>query len=993
MIWLVLLGSGLLLASITQLDQASLQLLLILCFFLTGVLFHKGKLRSYLIFTFLYPLLPSQAPELSPFDFLEFLFLCFAFWWSLDKIVNRAQKPPSSAIHWVLGSLLVICSISVFLSLLRHNYLFSEVFLLKMKESWNVFDLNSASNLVPLHALIHFFEGLTFFYITIDIVKTKDIRRVVRMIVYSAVIVSIIGILQRLWKFSLLEHWVIENPNIARINSTFSDPNSLGTYLATALCLTVFAFFARKTGRPKIIFLFIPVLFVALILTTSRAAWAATFLTILIFPTAGKWLGINPFLQIRKSVARIPRYGPYIAFGILLVLLGTAAVANYSDHRPDSLLKVVLFTFNPELSLNVILKGRVELWKHAIAVFKDYPVFGSGLGSLPSLQNAPYFVSQPENAHNYFLQILAEAGLTGFLLFVLALSLVFREVRRKLQSAADSEYLLLYGLLAGLIAFLCTSITGHPLLLLKLQFVFWSMIAVLVLRPGSESYVRLSRYKPILFVSGIIIAVSFWWQIHRTLELRRLIAYEHGYHAWEKDEQGLLFRWTTAEALSELDVQGEVLSFSLRQLNPQVLKGSTFVNLYLNDQLLDRISFTNTNWRPVRYFVAHVTKHQRAVTLRIVPEKVFRPGHRSEERELGVAVRNFVWECAGTNPIGVYDLEREMDKTYYWTGAQASFPLKAEGKLLTFHVLPNPSVETAPVHVRFYWDRKGIHEMTFSNMRWAPVTLRIPDGEDRDGVLTVQVSQTANLRQMNRGSDSRDLGVRIEFPFRWSGTVTTAHEPTKSLSNPVVYGVNNNGNRPFRLILFPLEKYSSSDFQISSNGRTLKHLPGIVEAISATPGAWVQLYPEKPFQRSSDLSLWTIKRNVKLPSGFFLLRMTALGSIVGGDVPIVSLRVDDREVARQPLVYDRWIDYYFTLDLPDGGNSITVQFANYFYDPVLDLGRNAMVSEIAISKGGSSVELSEGWDVLRNNVIIAEPVDRNFPFLPRNNCYTMEPEE
>src|SRR5687767_13055101 len=102
MVLLVLLGSGLLLASVTALDQRLLQLVLLALFLSTGLLFRYKVFAAYLLFIFLYPLLPSQAVHLSPFDFLEYFFLCFAFWWAFDRVRNKRWRLPQSRINLVL---------------------------------------------------------------------------------------------------------------------------------------------------------------------------------------------------------------------------------------------------------------------------------------------------------------------------------------------------------------------------------------------------------------------------------------------------------------------------------------------------------------------------------------------------------------------------------------------------------------------------------------------------------------------------------------------------------------------------------------------------------------------------------------------------------------------------------------------------------------------------------------------------------------------------
>lgn len=993
MAWLVLLGSGMLLGSVTILEQGWLKLLLAVVFLATGFAIRTNVFRSYLLFIFVYPLLPSQLVQLSPFDYLEFLFLCFAFWWALTKIISRDQALPSSTMNVALGWLLLIFSVSVLLALLRHHHIFSEVFYLKLKESWSVFQNSGSSELAPVQTFIHFLEGITFFYITVDVLRSnQQIEKTGRVIVYSAVLVALAGIFQRLFRFKLLEYWIAENPNIARVNSTFSDPNSLGTFLASIFCFTVFAFLAGRFERYKWFIAFAGALFIALLLTASRAAYAATFLTLLFIPAIAKWLGISPFPHLRKGVAWAAKIGPYVAVAILLALFTAAAWINYSDPRPDSLIKMVLFTFNPQLSLDEILKGRPELWKTAFSVFESYPVFGAGLGSFRSLRSAPYFVVLPENTHNYFLQILAETGIPGFLLFCLLIVTVFLHARRSMRDLSGSEFLFRFGLTAGLFAFLLTCLTGHPLLLVKLQLLFWGLAGMLMADSRETTIKKTTNRRRIAFaLVGVILLLAFVMQVHQISKTKQLVAYEYGYHPWERDDRGVLFRWTEAKAISILDIQGEVLNIHLRQLNPEVLTRPGHVNVYINDHLVDTVRFIHNEWLSRQYFVKHLAAGVGRATVRIEPDRVFTPHGSEDKRALGVVLKNFSWECSISNPIGVYEQEREGDKSYFWTGAQSSFLVDRQGNTLHFRILPNLLAETRPLDAQFYWDSKPLQKLTFTRSRWEPVALRIPDEGNRTGFLTLRVSATANLKQLHRGEDSRDLGARIELPFRWSGPPFMHEAAGTSLLHRRTYGVSNNGNHPVRLLFFPLDRSFATDFAIIKNGTELARQAGLFDSVSSGDTGWQRIHPEKPFTLFREAFVWRrVEKMIDLSPGPILIRMNALGSIVGDDPVLVGLRIDDKEVARQPILFEDWHDYFFCVDLPRGGKKISVEFLNDFFLPALKLDRNLMIKEIAIAKKASVFKITEGWDRVPGGIIVAESVGRDFPFLPRNQCYTMK---
>ena len=443
-----------------------------------------------------------------------------------------------------------------------------------------------------------------FFFITLDLVDSKRIPAVARSIFYSAALVSLAGVLQYLFRFHLLELWVKENPNIIRINSTFSDPNSLGTYLVTIGCFGIFAYLSKLSTARKLDIVLVAVIFAALVFTASRAAWGAAFLTLFIFPAALRKSSLNPSSHFRGPLLWIAKYGLYVAAIILVIVFVAAVIGNYADKRPGSLAKVALTTLNPRLPLDQILKGRVELWWIAIDVFKHYPVFGYGLGSVPKRSlSVPYLIAYPENTHNYFLQILAETGILGFLLFCAVIFVVFRIATRRIQFAKTDEFVITYGLLFGLLAFLLTSQTGHPLLLLKLQLIFWGFIGILFVESNSDNNltVRFPRIPFILLL--VILPLLGISQIRSILDSRHIPSYEYGYYAWETDIGRKTYRWTGKEAISIMEAHGNVLSFYLRNFNPDVKKRPMLTSIYLNDELLETVTFSDTDWKQVKYLL------------------------------------------------------------------------------------------------------------------------------------------------------------------------------------------------------------------------------------------------------------------------------------------------------------------------------------------------------------------------------------------------------
>jgi len=116
--------------------------------------------------------------------------------------------------------------------------------------------------------------------------------------------------------------------------------------------------------------------------------------------------------------------------------------------------------------------GRTDLWRVASYQFEDQPLHGVGLGNYPVVSirylrrdvgNLDLFVRDPRTVHNTPLELLAELGVVGFVLFyslvVSCLVAIVRALRR--ARALDDPQLVAScrGVLAGLVAMLAASMT------------------------------------------------------------------------------------------------------------------------------------------------------------------------------------------------------------------------------------------------------------------------------------------------------------------------------------------------------------------------------------------------------------------------------------------------------------------------------------------------------------------------------------------------------
>ena len=115
--------------------------------------------------------------------------------------------------------------------------------------------------------------------------------------------------------------------------------------------------------------------------------------------------------------------------------LGNGAFLGWSSELANQLRSKDVLNFN---QLGGIMGSRFEIWSAAIRMIEAFPMVGIGQGEFYRLsadvsfsKSHFLFLNHGENAHNYFLQTLAELGFIGMMLFGLVLLYPFKKISSK----------------------------------------------------------------------------------------------------------------------------------------------------------------------------------------------------------------------------------------------------------------------------------------------------------------------------------------------------------------------------------------------------------------------------------------------------------------------------------------------------------------------------------------------------------------------------------
>lgn len=184
------------------------------------------------------------------------------------------------------------------------------------------------------------------------------------------------------------------------------DPNDMAVTLAIAIPIAIYFALSGRKASSRLALLYVPLASSAIALSGSRAgALTAAFAVAIVVP----WLA-------RRSRALL--VATLLAAAISLAVVATRIPS-------DSWIRI--FTIGDELTRGSV-GDRTPLWLIALRVFGEHPLAGVGAGGFRYVAEAA--VGFLTVAHNTPLEVAADFGAVGLLLFFGAVALVFRGVRR-----------------------------------------------------------------------------------------------------------------------------------------------------------------------------------------------------------------------------------------------------------------------------------------------------------------------------------------------------------------------------------------------------------------------------------------------------------------------------------------------------------------------------------------------------------------------------------
>jgi O-antigen ligase len=453
------------------------------CFVVLEIILFCYFFEAFLVLVFLIPFLPALNISTSiDLASVRLAVIIFTINWIIISLIKRSLQIPIDKISLLLLLFFIWISFSYFYTPIAERTF----------RKWLVL-----FNFLPL-----FFMSYSVFY--------KNKKRIItfaKAINYSCVLVVLIGLCQFgaqfiIGKESIIKFYVNnagvflwgknvadtikENPSwlfdagfvdILRSFSTLPDPHMLSFFLAFGVPLQAGLYIKEKEIKKKNGYLLVLIFsLITVLLTFARGGYlgifaGGSFFYFLFFIKNKKSRQIEKKEIERKKVKMVKKV--ISSFFIISTCMIILFSNNIISQRAYSI-------FNFEEGSN---QGRFKIWQQAGDLFARQPLLGVGLGAYSYTIKPSATYRDPIYAHNLYLELLAETGIIGGILWITCVFFAIQTLTKRFleeEERVKNTYIYL-GLASSLIGFSTHSFFEMPIyspVILPLFFSFMGIASV-----------------------------------------------------------------------------------------------------------------------------------------------------------------------------------------------------------------------------------------------------------------------------------------------------------------------------------------------------------------------------------------------------------------------------------------------------------------------------------------------------------------------------------
>lgn len=284
--------------------------------------------------------------------------------------------------------------------------------------SW-IWSINRYATVIMM---LSFVSAAAIFIVARDVLADKTARQFWQVLFLTgAAVLAVLGL------------YYFFAGNYDRVISLFYWPNPLAAYLGVA---TILALFGYKNGGHKAYFALAVLFLATTILTFSRAGWLCLLLAVI-------------FVIATAKDKKLWAKNVLLCLIVAAVLAsGLALLRNKVFHHGNVNLSARVSEIGG--SANTSTSDRVNYWRGARDIYADHMWLGVGAGGFASIypRYQRQVVSATSDPHNFYLQVLSELGLLGFVFLAMIVIGLIQLLVTAVKEGDETK--LIYGAALGL---------------------------------------------------------------------------------------------------------------------------------------------------------------------------------------------------------------------------------------------------------------------------------------------------------------------------------------------------------------------------------------------------------------------------------------------------------------------------------------------------------------------------------------------------------------
>lgn len=322
-----------------------------------------------------------------------------------------------------------------------------------------LFIFKSPDLLLALEGLSLDVQYILWFFVAVSIFRNLDsVKKVYYIMALSGLVLAIHGVYQYIIGIDIPSNWIdmAEVGVRTRVFSIVGSPNILGSLMVIFIPITISLLFFEKNFIFKIsLGISIVIMTACLIFTFSRGAWISFTIALIVL-----------------AIIKEKKIFIILFAGIFLTCI---LVPSFVDR--------IVYLFSPEYIESSLRGGRLMRLEATLQVMSENLWFGQGFGRFGGAVAANHRDILPNTFYtdNYYLKIIGEIGLVGFMSFILLLYNVVVCCIRGIVRIGNNRYNnLMYGGVAALFGVMIHNIFENVFEVPAMVIYFWLITACVI---------------------------------------------------------------------------------------------------------------------------------------------------------------------------------------------------------------------------------------------------------------------------------------------------------------------------------------------------------------------------------------------------------------------------------------------------------------------------------------------------------------------------------